>query len=154
MRAKLIFLSTLIIFGCRTNPKTTSNNTIAKKNEELIVLSSLIRSYLKSNTDNYCIKGLEFSDLMKYDSFNRISNHFEKVELICRQGHIDVFYQFSNSKEKQRINITEKEQKDTQYTKWELIDSVNQYDGWIHFDYSERFNRIIKIMVKKKANEN
>jgi len=74
---------------------------------------------------------LNLNELIRYDSLRRISNYFEKIELKCQKGHMVVYYQFSDSRDNKTIKLTDKEITEIQYVKWEVNDSIEQYDGEI-----------------------
>lgn len=151
MKTILVFILIIFIGGCGTTSKVNMNNNISEYHKDVIILSTLICEYLRdeNNTDNNCEKGLNLNEIVEYDSQQRLPNYFEKIELKCQKGQIDVYYQFSDSRDNKEIELTDKEIMEIQYVKWEENDSLEQFDGKIQFDYRERFNRIRKIIIKK-----
>ncbi len=68
---------TIFIFGCTTSSKLTTNNPIAEKNKDVLILSTLIQEHLMK-TDR---REFNLNKLYQNDTLKRISNNFEKTAL-------------------------------------------------------------------------
>ena len=150
---KTIIISLLIIFlaGCGTTSKVNTNNIISENNKDVFVLSSLIRDYLldEKNTGITYEENLNLKKLIQYDSLGRISNSFDKIELEYQKAEIVVNFNFSDSRDNKKIELTEEEIAEIQYVKWKVDNSIEPYDGEIQCNFGERFYIIQKVILKK-----
>lgn len=144
MRRILIIL-TIFIIGCGTVSKVTTTSAIVENNRDVLILSNLIQDYLK-RTDGRVIN---IDELMQNDTLGRISNNFEKTELINHASYISVYYKRSKSRGN-KIELTNKEREMLNWMKWKEKKLSGQYDGEIRFDFGERFYHVKKIIVKKE----
>ncbi|UZS00305.1 hypothetical protein [Chondrinema litorale] len=64
-------------------------------------------------------------------------------------GHISVYYRFSESRNSNGIELSEKEKELTKNLRWAEKKLKDQYDGEIQIAYGERFYRLIKIIEGK-----
>lgn len=145
MKTGIILVLIVFIGGCRTTSKVITNHIVSENNKDVFILSTLIQDYLR-NTNK---RDLNLNELIGRDTLRRITNNFEKIELINRGGHIAVKFKFSNSRDKNKIELNAKETEIINNLRWIIKESKEQYDGEIQFDYGERFYRRRKIILKK-----
>lgn len=140
--------------GCRTPSKTAQMNVIGEDNRDVVVLSYLIRDYMRE-TDN---TNFSLSDIIKYDTLGRVTNNFSGLEVanwpnVVSGGYI-VFFKFSDSRNKNSVKLTESER-----IPWKVKTKDNigrndeqlsqKFDGEIHFYYPERHYHIAEIILRR-----
>ena len=145
MQRIFIIISTSFLLGCGTTSNITTTNLIAEENKDVLILSSLIRDYLRQTNG----RDINLNELIQKDTLQRISNNFEKIELKSHGGYISVSYKLSASRNN-KVELTDKEREMLNGISWAAKGSTVQYDGDIRFDYGERFYHIKKIIVKKE----
>jgi hypothetical protein len=148
MKTGILFMLMIIIGGCVTPSKLNSIDTVWKDNKDVFILSLLIQDHLR-NTKG---RDLDLDELIKRDTARRISNNFERIELISRGGHIAVKFEFASSRSQKTVELTTQEKAKADKVKWTTKDFKEQYGGEIQFEYGERFYNIKKIIIKKGSN--
>ena len=144
MQRSLLLL--LIFFlSCGSTSRLPETNLIGENNKDVLVLSSLIRNYLRQEKG----RNFDVNEWLKSDSLARISNNFEKAEMKTNGAYISVYYKFSKSRNADVV-LTSKEKELLSWIRWSTKDFTADYDGEIRFDYGERFYHIKKIVVKKE----
>lgn len=143
---RTLIILTLCAFGCSPTSRQSTNNPIAERNKDIIILSTLIHDYLSLTN------GREFglNKLRQADTLKRISKNFELIELKSKGGHISVYYRFSQSREADKVELTDQEKAQLLRNDWTEKKFNNQYDGEIRFEYGERFYRIKKFIIKRE----
>jgi len=141
---KLILLA-IFLEGCITSSRVDNVKSISENNKDVYILSILICDYLRSTHG----RAFNIDKLVQIDTLKRISNNFEKIELIPKGGYIAVYYKFSSLRENNKIILNNKEYEGINKLRWIEKEKNKLYDGEIQFDYGERFYRIKKIKVKQ-----
>lgn len=151
MHKFILLLIGLMIFigGCGTTSKLSTIG-IAQENKDVFILSTLISDYMWATKNPRIVNKfkLNLNELIQNDSLGRISNSFKKIELKYQDG-ITVYFQFSDSRDNNEIELTDKEVAKMKNLKWKMKNSIEQFDGQIQFHYQERFYRIRKIFIKE-----
>ena len=137
---------TIILYGCISASKTPTDATFDDYNDVLL-LTSFIQDHLRKSDELH----LNLDQLIENDSLERISKSFKKIDFKPRGGHISIHYAFSDSRNINGIELTEKEKEKVRYYKLTIKDLKVDSDGEIKLDYGERFYRVIKITVNSKA---
>lgn len=143
----------ILCIGCKTAPKIAQMRIIAEDNKDVVVLSYLIRDYMrKTNNISFTLE-----DILKYDTLRQITKNFSKLEIdywpnIWRGGYL-VYFKFADSRNKDSVKLAQYEGVPwTVKTKKEIGSSktqrANKFDGEIHFYYPERHYYIKEIIVK------
>lgn len=147
---KIIFILIILSIGCKTSSKINTSNIVSENNQDIFILSTLIRNYLldSRNTGINHEKNLDINELIQYDSLGRVSNHFDFIELKYQKGYVAVYFDFSEMRDSKKIELTDKEKVEIQYVRWKVNDSIEEYDGEIQFNFGERFYRTRKIIIK------
>lgn len=142
---KIVFILTAFIEGCATTPRIRTANKAREDLRDVFILSLLARDYLRS-TDG---RDFNLDKLIGKDSLGRISNNFERIEQVNRNGHIAIQYKFSNKRE-YKIEFSDEEGK--MIENWRVVEKKlsDDIDGEIQFEYGERFYNFRKIIVKTR----
>ena len=157
MILRLIPLIIILFIGCRTTSKTEQIKVIAEDNKDVVVLSYLIRDYMRQ-TDN---TNISLSDIIKFDSLGRVTNNFSRLEVAnwpnIWAGGYAVYFKFSDNRNKDLVMLTESER-----IPWKVKTKENigrneeqlsqKFDGEIHFYYPERHYHIVEIIMRKPEN--
>ena len=147
-----IFLA-VINFGCTSASKTARKQAIAEENKDVVVLSYLIRDYLRQTNNTR----FSLANIVKGDTLGRIKNNFSALEVgslpgIWIGGYI-VYFKFAEGRNKAGIQLKPHEEIPWKVTTQQKIGKseallARNYDGEIHFYYQERFYHIKAIIVK------
>ncbi|MFH0898414.1 MAG: hypothetical protein V1855_02455 [bacterium] len=144
----------ILLIGCRTASKTAQMRSIAEDNKDVVVLSYLIRDYMRK-TDS---TSFTLADILKNDTLGRITKNFSRLEVSNWSnsliGGYAVYFKFSDDRNKDSVKLMQYERipwkvkvkkeigrNDTQRAK--------NFDGEIHFYYPERFYHITEIIIKR-----
>ncbi|MDF2189134.1 hypothetical protein [Paraflavitalea sp. CAU 1676] len=146
MMHKILIVFTFFAIGCSTTSRLTTNNPIAERNKDIIILSTLIHDYLSLTNG----RDFGLNELCQADTLKRISKNFEMIELKSKGGHISVYYRFSQSREIDKVELTDNEKALLLRNNWTEKQFNKQYDGEIQFDYGERFYRIKRFIIKSE----
>jgi hypothetical protein len=147
MKITIPIILITIVAGCGPTSKVNSVNPVAENYKDVFILSALVRDHLiKTNGRTF-----NLDLLVQQDSLRRITDNFEKIELKPKGGYIAVYYTFSNSRNINKLELSEKESETMNRLKWVGKKLNEQYDGEIQLDYGERFYKINKIVVKKES---
>jgi len=152
---RLIPLILILCVSCVTTSTTAQINVIGADNRDVIVLSYLIRDYMRQ-TDK---TDFSLSDIMKFDTLGRVTNNFSRLEVanwpnVWRGGYA-VYFKFSENRNNDSIKLTETERIPLKVITKEKIGrnyeqlSIN-FDGEIHFYYPERHYHIVEIILRKQ----
>lgn len=154
MLYRLIPLIIILFVSCGTTSKTAQINVIGADNRDVIVLSYLIRDYMRQ-TDN---TNFSLSDISKFDTLGRVTNNFSRLEVanwpnVWRGGYA-VYFKFSENRNNDSIKLTETERIPWKVKTKEKIGRndeqlSNNFDGEIHFYYPERHYHIVEIILRK-----
>jgi hypothetical protein len=147
----------LILFiGCRTATKKAQVISIAEDNKDVVVLSYLIRDYMrKTDSINFTL-----ADIVKFDTLERITKNFSRLEVSNWpnpwRGGYSVYFKFADGRNKDTVTLRQFER-----IPWKVkmkkeigrneIQLAKNYDGEIHFYYPERHYRITEIIMKRLA---
>jgi hypothetical protein len=121
--------------------------TVSQDNNDVFVFALLVQDHLRK-TD---ARDISLTELMKKDTLQRISKSFESIDLKLKGGHISVYYKFSELRDSNGIELTDKEKELTKYFRRTEKELKSKSDGEIQFDYGERSYRLIKIIVDKRT---
>jgi hypothetical protein len=97
---RILIILTFLTIGCVTTSKQSTTNPIAESNKDILILSTLIRDYLR--VTNGRVFGL--NELYQADTLKRISRNFELIELKNKGGYISVYYNFPSRERKIILN--------------------------------------------------
>jgi hypothetical protein len=126
---------------------------IAEDNKDVVVLSYLIRDYMrKTRSTNFTL-----ADILKDDTLGRISKNFSRLEVADWadpwRGGYAVYFKFADRRSKDSVKLTQneiipwkvkiKKEIGRNYTLLAM-----KFDGEIHFYYPERHYHITGIIVK------
>ena len=145
----------LILFtGCRTASKTIQTKTLADDNKYVVVLSYLIRDYMRSTrTINYTL-----DVIIKKDTLGRITKNFSSLEIgnwpDPWRGGYAVYFKFADGRNKDSVKLIQHERIPRKVTTKTKIGRnktqlAGKFDGEIHFYFPERGYHINKIIVKE-----
>ncbi len=140
---RILLLGILLLISCKSslNQKKVSIN---KDYKDVFLLAVLIQADLQTTNE----RKIDIAKLVKNDK--RLRNSFEKVELKPKGGYIAVYYTFSNSRDNEKIELSEEEKRLINVRKWISKKTEGLYDGEILFEYGERFYHRRKIVVNKR----
>jgi len=144
MHRQLILILTILTIGCGTTTKVATT-PVSDNNKDVLILATLIRDHLKQTN----ARTINLNELVQKDTLKRIANNFEKVELVARGGYISVYYKFNKSRDKSKIQLTDKEKEIISGAKWATANFDGQYNGEIRLEYGERFFHLKKIIIQK-----
>ncbi|MCZ8215201.1 MAG: hypothetical protein O9262_03130 [Cyclobacteriaceae bacterium] len=128
-------------------------SSLAEDNKDVIVLSYLIRDYMrKTDSTNFTL-----ADIEKNDTLGLITNNFSALEVDNWpnpwRGGYAVYYKFKDGRNKDSVKLTQYER-----TPWKVRmkkeigrndeQVAKKFDGEIHFYYPERFYHIREIIFK------
>jgi len=145
----------LILFtGCQTASKTIQTKTLAEDNKDVVVLSYLIKDYMRNT------RSINFTldDIIKKDTLGRITKSFSSLEVgnwpDPWRGGYAVYFKFADGRNKDSVNLTQDERipwKVTTKTKIgrNKAQLSKKFDGEIHFHFPERGYHINKIIIKE-----
>lgn len=150
--AYVLILTSFISY--RTASKTAEMRAIAENNKDVVVLSYLIRDYMRS-TDN---TDFTLEDIIKTDRLGRIANNFSSIAIggwpDPWRGGYAVYFKFAEGRNQDPVILTDyeripwkvKEKKEIGRNDAQL---AQNFDSEIHFYYPERFYHITGIIVKR-----
>jgi hypothetical protein len=141
---RILIILSILISGCAS---TSLSSTVSQNNNDVLVLALLLQDHLRK-TDR---RDISLAELTKKDTLQRISKNFDTIDLKLKGGHISVYYKFSESRDSNEIELTDKENELTKNFKWTEKELKGNSDGEIQFDYAERFYRLVKIIVDKRT---
>lgn len=141
---RLFIIFTIFVIGCTITSRLTSNSPIAEENKDVLILSTFVRDYLKRTNGRI----FTLSELRQIDTLKRIVANFDKAELKTHGGYISVYFKFSQSRDKNKIELTEKEKDMLLWNKWKEKQISGPYDGEIQFAFGEKLYHIKKLIVK------
>jgi len=141
---RILIILSLLIYGCAS---TSVPGTVSQGNNDVFVFALLVQDHLRK-TD---ARDISLTELMKKDTLQRISKSFESIDLKLKGGHISVYYKFSELRDSNGIELTDKEKELTKYFRRTEKELKSKSDGEIQFDYGERSYRLIKIIVDKRT---
>jgi hypothetical protein len=118
-------------------------NHLPEKDHDVVLLAILIQDHLRKTNG----REINLEEILRADTLNRISNHFEKVACTFKGGHISVYYTFSESRDVKEIELLDREKERAKYFRWTEKKLKNEYDGEIRLDYGERFYRVMKLIL-------
>jgi hypothetical protein len=154
MILRLIPFMAILCIGCSAGSKTAKMNAIAENNKDVVVLSHLIREYIRrtGSTD------FTLADIMKADSLGRITKNFSRLEVanwpnLWRGGYA-VYFKYTNGRNTDSVKLTQQEKMPLKVKEKKKIGRneaqlSKKYDGEIHISYPERFYHIVGIIVKR-----
>jgi hypothetical protein len=89
-------LALLVIFalGCGPTANMGTNNALAEKNKDVLILTTLIQHQLRRTKEG----PVDLNSVLQNDTLKRISNSFEKMEFKYRGGYISVYYKLFRHK--------------------------------------------------------
>lgn len=153
MLFRWIILLAMISVGCTSASKTARKQAIAEENKDVVVLSYLIRDYLRQTNDTR----FSLADIIKGDTLGRIKNNFSALEVgsipgIWIGGYI-VYFKFAEGRNNAGIQLKPHEEIPWKVTTQPKIGKseallARNYDGEIHLNFQERFYNIRAIIVK------
>lgn len=151
---RIIPLLLILCAGCRTAEKTAKMRAIADENKDVVVLSYLIRDYMRKNhSTNFTL-----AEILKGDTLGRIKNNFSELELgnwpNPWRGGYTVYFKFADRRNLDSIKLKEYEKIPWEVKTKKLIGGnelqlVKKFDGEIHFYYPERSYQVRGIILKK-----
>lgn len=99
----------VLCIGCRTSSKTAQMQIIAEDNKDVVVLSYLIRDYMrKTRSTNFTL-----ADIVKYDTLGRITKNFSRLEVTnwpnLWAGGYAVYFKFADRRNKDSLALTKYE---------------------------------------------
>lgn len=154
MLFRLIPLIMILCVSCRTTSKTAKMNVIGEDNRDVVVLSYLIRDYMRQTGNT----NFSLSDIIKFDTLGRVTNNFSGLEVanwsnVWRGGYT-VYFKFSAKRNKDSIKLSELERIPWKVKTKEKIGRSDEqlsknFDGEIHFYYPERHYHIAEIILRK-----
>lgn len=105
-----IILFVLILFtGCQTASKTIQTKTLANDNKDVVVLSYLIKDYMRNTRSIH----FTLDDIIRKDTSGRITKNFSSLEVgnwpDPWRGGYAVYFKFADSRNKNSINLTQDE---------------------------------------------
>ena len=144
----------VLCIGCRTSEKTAKMKALADENKDVVVLSHLIRDYMRKNHNT----NFTLADILKGDTLGRITNNFSELEVgnwpDPWRGGYAVYFKFADKRNQDSIKL-----KDNEKVPWEVktkkligrneLQLRKKFDGEIHFYYPERFYHVRGIIVKR-----
>ena len=146
----------ILFIGCRTASKTAQMSSLAEDNKDVVVLSYLIRDYMrKTDSANFTL-----ADIVKNDTLGLITKNFSGLEVANWpdpwRGGYAVYFKFADGRNKDSVKLTQYERIPWKVkTKKEIGRNDEQiakkFDGEIHFYYPERFYHIREIIMKIPA---
>lgn len=153
MLVRIVAFLCIFCFACSSAKQTAKKELVANQNKDVIVLSYLIRDYMrKTHRTNFAL-----SDILTTDSLTRITKNFEYIELRdwpnpIRGGYI-VYYKFSKERNQDAIVLKESEKVPSVLRTKNVIgrnekELHKKFDGELHFNYPERFYWLRGIVVK------
>ena len=147
----------ILFFGCRTASKTAEMRNIAENNKDVVVLSYMIRDYMrKTNSTSFTL-----ADIIKYDSLGRISKNFSVLEVSdwpnLWSGGYAVYFKFAVERNKDAVILSQLERIPWKVKMKKEIGRDDKqlsknFDGEIHFYYPERHYHLVEILIKKPTN--
>jgi hypothetical protein len=154
MISRTICFIVILCIGCRTASKQVKTSAIADDNKDVVVLSYLIRDYMrKTDSTNFTL-----ADILKGDTLGRITKNFSGLEIgywpdIWRGGYA-VYFKFSDRRNIDSVKLTQDERipwKVKMRNKIGRTDAqlAKHFDGEIHLYYPERFYHITEIIIKE-----
>lgn len=144
----------IVLFaGCRTASETMKTTAIANDNKDVVVLSYLIRDYMRK-TDSVSFK---LTEILKGDTLGRITMNFSEIEIDnwsdLWYGGYAVYFKFSKERNRDSVQLTQYERIPWKVKMRDKIGKrdallAKDFDGVIHFYYPERFYSIAEIIVR------
>lgn len=157
MILRAVIFMIVLFAGCRTTSETMKITAIANNNKDVVVLSYLIRDYMRK-TDSV---NFRLTEILKGDTLGRITMNFSEIEIDnwsdLWYGGYAVYFKFSKERNRHSVQLTQYERipwkvkmRDKIGKKEELL--TKDFDGVIHFYYPERFYSIAEIIVRGSPN--
>jgi hypothetical protein len=147
----------ILCIGCRTASKTVQMNVIAEDNKDVVVLSYLIRDYMRKTGST----SFTLSDIVKNDTLGRVTRNFSRLEVanwpdVWRGGYA-VYFKFSEERNKDSVRLLQYERIPWKVKTKKKIGRndaqvAKKFDREIHFYYPERHYHIAEIIVKGPTN--
>lgn len=99
----------ILCIGCRTASKTVKMSVIAEDNKDVVVLSYLIRDYMRKTGST----SFTLSDILKNDTLGRVTKNFSRLEVanwphVWRGGYA-VCFKFSDERNKDSVKLMQYE---------------------------------------------
>lgn len=144
----------LILFtGCQTASKTIQTKTLAEDNKDIVVLSYLIKDYMRNT------RSINFTldDIIKKDTLGRITKSFSSLEVgnwpDPWRGGYAVYFKFADGRNNNSVKLTQDERIPKVTTKTKIgrnkAQLARKFDGEIDFYFPERGYHINKIIIKE-----
>jgi hypothetical protein len=144
----------LILFtGCQTASKTIQTKTLAEDNKDIVVLSYLIKDYMRNT------RSINFTlgDIIKKDTLGRITKNFSSLEVgnwpDPWRGGYAVYFKFADGRNNNSVKLTQDERIPKVTTKTKIgrnkAQLARKFDGEIDFYFPERGYHINKIIIKE-----
>ena len=142
---RILLLGILLLISCKSSLNQKGVIINREDYKDVFLLAVLIEADLQATNE----REIDITKLVKNDK--RIRNSFEKVELKPKGGHISVYYTLSNTRDNEKIELSEEEKGLIHMRKWISKKKEGLYDGEIQFEYGERFYHRRKIILFTKS---